>query len=58
MNRKIPLLKIPGRCTSYQSSSNGIQVFIYIYIYIYWQHFFINTYFIEHNIPFYQHIFL
>ena len=22
---------------------------IYIYIYIFWQHFFIDTYFIEHN---------
>ena len=25
------------------------RVYIYIYIYIYWQHFFVNTYFVEHN---------
>ena len=24
-------------------------IYIYIYIYIYWQHFFIDTYLIEHN---------
>ena len=23
--------------------------YIYIYIYIHWQHFFVNTYFVEHN---------
>ena len=38
--------------------ANFTYIYIYIYIYIYWQHFFIETYLIEHNKKFFQHIFL
>ena len=35
-----------------------MSVYIYTYTYIYWQHFFINTYLIEHNRHFMSTYFL
>ena len=35
-----------------------LYLYIYIYIYIYWQHFFVNTIFIEHNRHFLSTYFL